>query len=120
MDFKPVTAIIIPPDGPANIGPISQDLQTLQSTVGGFIEAVYTMHDEDGSPQATFWCNEEGKIHGLELNRRATALWYALAGGPTGDYLSGTVVVTGFDDGEGDMLPVPEVLVDLWNSIHSD
>jgi len=119
MDFKPITAIIIPPDGPANIGPISQDLQTLQSTVGGYIEAVYTLHDEGGSPTATFWCNEEGKIQGLDINRRATALWYALSGGPTGDYLSGTVIVTGFVDGEGDVLPVRDELVDMWNSIHA-
>ena len=120
MDLKPIMAIIIPPEGPANIGPISQDLRTLQSTVGGYIEAVYAMHDEDGRPSVTFWCNEDGKIKNLGLNRRATALWYTLSGGPTGDYLSGTVVVTGFDDGEGDMLPVPEVLVDLWNSIQPD
>jgi hypothetical protein len=113
MDFKPVKVIIIPPGGePAEERVISQDLQNLQSLVGGYIEAVSTMYDEGGVPQAIFWCNEEGKLRDLPVNSRATALWYAIEGGPTGDYLSGTVILSGGSDPDGDILPTPQVLVD--------
>jgi hypothetical protein len=45
------------------------------------------------------------------VNERATALWYALEGGPTGDRLCGTVILTGGADGSGDLLPTPQPLV---------
>jgi len=110
MDFKPVKVIIIPPDGPAEERVISQELRNLQSIVGGYIEAVSTMYDKAGVAQAIFWCNEEGKLQGMPLNRRATALWYTIEGGPTGDYLCGTVILSGGSDPEGDILPLPPVL----------
>jgi len=116
--MKPINAIVIPPgDEPGVVGPISQDLQTLKAIVGGYIEAVYTAYDDHGRPRVTLWCNEDGKILGLPINRRATALWYALNGGPTGYTLNGPVLVTGSDDGQGDILDVPDMLIDLWNSL---
>ncbi len=118
MTEIPISAIIIPATGPATVGEIPQDIRTLQGIVGGYIEAIPTMHNENGEAQAMFWCNEEGKLQGLPINRRATALWYALAGGPTGDTLCGTIILTGGNDGEGDILPAPGQLIDLWNSIH--
>lgn len=119
MAASPINAIVIPVEGEWTLGVIEQDLRTLQGIVGGYLEAVNTMHDEDGYPQAIIWCNEEGKLEGLPINRRATALWYALNRGPTGDTLSGTVILTGPSDSEGDMLPVPEILVRLWNDINA-
>lgn len=113
MDFKPIRVIIIPPGKePAEERVVAQDLRNLQSIVDGYIEAVNTMYDDAGVPQATFWCNEEGKLKNFPVNERATALWYALEGGPTGDYLSGTVILSGGADPDGDILPVPQVLVD--------
>lgn len=110
MDFKPVKVIVIPPEGRAEERVISQDLRNLQGIVGGYIEAVNTMYDVAGVPQAIFWCNEEGKLKGLPLNRRATALWYTIEGGPTGDHFCGTVILSGGADPDGDILPLPEVL----------
>lgn len=118
--LQPITALIIPPTGPGQLGPLDQDLRTLQGIVGGYIEAVYSMHDEHGNPQVVIWCNEDGKLQELPINRRATALWYALNGGPTGDTLCGTVILTGGADEDGDMLPVPELLADLWRDIAAD
>ena len=118
MTFKPINAITIPADGPAAIGTVSQDITTLQGIVGGYIEAVYAMHDEYGQPNVIIWCNEDGMRLDLPINRRATAFWYALAGGPTGNVLRGTVLLTGGDDGEGDMLPAPDLVIDAWKSLH--
>jgi hypothetical protein len=119
MAASPINAIVIPPDGEWTLGVIEQDLRTLQGIVGGYLEAVNTMYDEGGYPQVMFWCNEEGKLQNLPVNRRATALWYALNGGPTGDTLSGTVILTGGADSDGDVLAVPELVVELWKEIHS-
>jgi hypothetical protein len=111
MVKKPIQVMVIPPEGPAELVVLSQDIRSLQSIVGGYIEAVNTMYDEAGVSQAIFWCNEEGKLQGLPVNERATALWYALEGGPTGDRLCGTVILTGGADGSGDLLPTPQPLV---------
>ncbi|MDD3227781.1 MAG: DUF3846 domain-containing protein [Oscillospiraceae bacterium] len=43
---------------------IGSDLASLQAKVGGLIECVYL---EDG---AVLVCNEEGKLNGMEMNRR--------------------------------------------------
>lgn len=43
-------------------------LDELQGFVGGYIEAVYLPHRE------VMFCNEEGKLRGLPLNREATAI----------------------------------------------
>jgi hypothetical protein len=121
MDFKPVRVVIIPPGGePAEARVIGQDLRNLQSIVGGYIEAVNTMYDDAGTPQAVFWCNEEGKLQNLPINARATALWYAIEGGPTGDHLCGTVILTGGADRDGDILPTPQVLVDGLSFLNDD
>lgn len=119
MPKPAINAIVIPVQGAAEIGQVAQDIRTLQGIVGGYIEAISTMYDEEGRPQAILWCNEEGKLKDFALNRRATAIWYALNGGPTGDTLCGTIILTGANDGNGDILPVPEVLVDLWRDIHA-
>jgi hypothetical protein len=96
---------------------MDQDLRTMQSIVGGYLEAVYMMHDQDGTPQVIMWCNEDGKLKDLPVNRRATAFWYALNGGSTGDSLCGTVILTGGADENGDILPVPGEVADLWKDI---
>jgi Domain of unknown function (DUF3846) len=45
-------------------------LEELQGFVGGYIEPVYLPKGE------VMICNEEGKIHGLEINVGATAIAY--------------------------------------------
>jgi hypothetical protein len=78
----------------------SVPLEDLQAAVGGYIELVpyWTTHVEDGVPvPCRVFCNENGKIERLPVNRGATLLWRAVAGiVDGGDYLAGPVaIVTG-------------------------
>lgn len=92
--------------------PDTNQLAVLQRHVGGYIEAVYGGQDEHGRPTVTFWCNEEGKLQGLPINRRATAYWWLLDESAAGvDALCGSVVVTGFADDNGHTLPIPEAMI---------
>lgn len=45
------------------------NLETLQKAVGGWIELVYTKHNDE------MYINEEGKLHGLPINILATKLF---------------------------------------------
>lgn len=79
-------------------------IQQLQKAVGGYIEVVpyFDTIEHDGAVhRCAAFCNEEGKLNGLEFNARATTLWDAAlrrAGGPglgcrPVDVLVGPVVV---------------------------
>ena len=46
------------------------DLKEMQDIVGGNIELAY----DDGKIQII--CNEEGKMYGLPLNKKATEIWH--------------------------------------------
>ena len=63
---------------------IGSDLKSLQDEVGGYIETVYIDHD------VILVCNEEGKLNGMEMNRRLGD-----------DIICGPFFLVG-DDGEGD------------------
>ncbi len=103
---KPATIVDLggPPD----------HLEKLQELVGGYIERF--QHDAD----ADMWMNEEGRVDGLPLNRRATS--YILAGseraksGETKDNeewfsVYGNVVLPGLADGDRDITDVPDRLI---------
>ena len=95
-------AIIIQPDGTYQQVECTREgsYQTIKDAVGGWIEAVTS---ENG--KLTFWCNEEGKLHGLEPNRAATYLWWATAPFMKGqDILVGPIVLTGGADPAGETL----------------
>lgn len=76
-------------------------LDWLQSAVGGNIETVPYMVVFNGQPCVAF-CNEEGKLHHLQVNEIASEAWRAgLPAGfqPLDDVLVGDVVIlTGDDD----------------------
>ena len=61
---REITAILCQPGKTAEVITIPNTLKSLQEKVGGYIEAVYPSED----PIALI-VNEEGKIHGLPLNR---------------------------------------------------
>lgn len=63
---------------------IGSDLKSLQDEVGGYIETVYIDHN------VILVCNEEGKLNGMEMNRRLGD-----------DIICGPFFLVG-DDGEGD------------------
>ena len=64
MENKKIKAVIVEPNKKARIAEIESGLKSLQSWVGGFIQAVYPFDDP-----VVVICNEEGKMNGSELNR---------------------------------------------------
>ena len=59
-----ITVVLCEPGKEARVTTIANSLESLQQTVGGYIEAVYPFED----PVAII-CNEEGKLNRMELNR---------------------------------------------------
>jgi hypothetical protein len=80
----------------------NDSLKTLQTAVGGWIQAV------DLNPTITVWMNEEGKFNGMELNPYATLIWGAAFGHGT-DVIMGTAVFTGGTDENGETLAIGEI-----------
>ena len=56
--------VLVEPGKLARTAEIGTDLESMQKTVGGYIEATYPYEEE-----VAIVCNEEGKITGLPLNR---------------------------------------------------
>lgn len=111
MTTEPIQALIIRPDTSHSVEIIEQDIATLQELVGGYIEAVTTEH-------AVLWLNEEGKIHGMPINRMATYLWWKLQPEMEGrDHMRGCVLVTGLADPDGDCTPVEPDLLRLYGEM---
>lgn len=71
------------------------ELSVLQNAVGGWIQAV------DLKDGMNMYLNEEGKVHGLDLNPVATKYWEDSYGVDT-DIIVGDVVFTGLPDENGD------------------
>lgn len=94
------TAIKLTTEGKASLIDLTADsneLLTLQTAVGGYIEAKTL---ESGY---TLFMNEEGKLQGLPMNERATEIW--LANFPNfPDVIVGNVVIAGGTDEEGEQL----------------
>lgn len=111
MTNTPVRALVIQPDATYRAQTLAQDIRTLQEIVGGYVQAVTTTH-------ATLLMNEEGKIHGLPINQMATYLWWKLQPEMEAhDSLSGTVIVTGLADSDGDITEVPQAVLDLYEKM---
>ena len=85
------------------------DTTDYQRAVGGWFEVIDTT-----APEASFFVNEEGKIHHMPLNRRATlALWIHHRSMHRREALNGDAVLIGLPDEEGQTQDVPEELVQL-------
>lgn len=61
--MKKIKVVFVEPGKPARITEIDNSLESMQKTVGGFIER-FTLDDE-----VCIICNEEGKIEGLPPGR---------------------------------------------------
>lgn len=64
MERNMIRVVLLEPQKEARIAEIGSSLQSMQSVVGGLIEAVYPFEE-----QVCIVCNEEGKLQGLPLNR---------------------------------------------------
>lgn len=85
------------------------ELSALQSAVGGWIQAV------DLKDGMSMYLNEEGKVHGLDLNPVATK-YFEDTYGVGSDVIVGDVVFTGLPDGNGDTTAVTSAqLQDIIN-----
>ena len=62
-------------------------LEELQGYCGGYVQEVSL---RDGR---VMWCNEDGKVYGLELNERATAIAEDAGALLVGDYVVGDVLI---------------------------
>ncbi len=92
-------------------------LTTLQTEVGGYIEAV-------SAGPFTFWCDEEGKLKGKPINPLATRIWHHLLTQDSefsewalADLLVGTVFVTGVTDRNGYETSLTDELVNKFVDI---
>jgi hypothetical protein len=81
---------------------VPPSIDEMQKAVGGYIETVpyFTTIYSGGQPHACVaFCNEEGKIIGLDHNPSATTLWHELVPHMRGqDVLSGPVIIVWGDD----------------------
>ena len=94
-DDKTVEVLVIEPTGDCRIENIDSDkrLGELQRIVGGYIEYV------PNGRGLTLYCNEEGKIKGLDPNMVGTKFADFIE--EDGDYIAGPLAVLGAPDDEG-------------------
>lgn len=88
MNNEKMTVLVVEPGMSPYVKEIDSGLKSLQSEVGGWIEAVYPFEEE-----VALICNEEGKLSELPLNR-------ALRGdyGGVYDIIAGTFLVVGLGE----------------------
>lgn len=114
-----VAALIVQPDGTAEVRDIEPDLEAIKAVLdGGWLEIITPRTSEFGYWHA--YCDEEGKLKRLPINPAATAFAQSI-GWWSSDALCGPVVFlgesgTGEDaGGEGDVPPeVVGLAVKLW------
>ena len=83
-----IKIVLCEPGKKARVTTIPNCLESLQRTVGGYIEAIYPFDD----PVAII-CNEEGKLNGMEANRALCD-----SSGQIYDILVGPFLITGLSD----------------------
>lgn len=103
--------IVVPIEGDVRVEDVSKiDLDYLSGVVGGYIEAV-TLR----GVKVTMYINEEGKLDGLDVNRRATQLAWAGGGIDYSDFIVGNVVLVGAPDTLGNDTGLTEWQVERFS-----
>ena len=94
-----ITVLFIEPEKVPREITITNSLESLQSTVGGYIQVVYPFDDN-----ACIICNEEGKLNGMQLNRalRTTE-------GEIYDILAGPIIIAGLTEDDFGSLTAEQV-----------
>lgn len=84
-------------------------LEDYQAAVGGYVESI-----DAGERGMSFFANDEAKLIGLGINRRATIFWWLyLAAYDQRDFLAGDVVLVGPTHPSGSTLSVPRSIQQL-------
>ncbi len=87
----------------------SGNIKAIQHYVGGWFQVV-----DIERPGASIFCDEEGKMKGSPLNRRATMLWWThWTPARNVDVLMGDCLIIGQPDDDGESQSVPDELVNL-------
>lgn len=107
-------AAIIPadPSQPIRIEDIEDNFETLGALVGGFIETVGAQ-----AIAASMYVNEEGKIHSLARNDRATLVANVSRSIRSTDYIAGDAVLLGLYDNEGNDTDLPLASIALLSDL---
>lgn len=111
-----IAGIVIEPGYPMTVRYLDNvKLEALQEAVGGWIEHVLT------DDTVTLWVNEEGKMRDLQFNYWGNELWKLVDTQhhfSDWDTLVGPVVVTGYEDEDGETVGLPAFVVD-WVREHT-
>ncbi len=97
--------LCVEPYKPPQEKEIDSGLESLQSEVGGWIQAVYPFED----PVAII-CNEEGKLNGMELNRALRD-----ENGEVYDVIAGPFLIVGL--GEEVFTSLSDDLIDKYKEV---
>lgn len=91
-----IAVVIVTPDGSVQLSMVKPTVRTYGAIVGGYFEAIGV------ADRWVCYLNEEGKVHDLPRNDRATIAWEALGFvGLPGDYCAGWAFFCGPPDEEG-------------------
>ena len=88
MNNEKMAVLVVEPGMSPYVKEIDSGLKSLQSEVGGWIEAVYPFEEE-----VALICNEEGKLSDLPLNRALMD-----SDGEIYDIIAGTFLVVGLGE----------------------
>lgn len=88
MNNEKMAVLVVEPGMSPYVKEIDSGLKSLQSEVGGWIEAIYPFYEE-----VALICNEEGKLCGLPLNRALMNEY-----GEIDDVIAGTFLVVGLGE----------------------
>lgn len=111
-----ITGFVIRTDGSTEVIAVtSEDLvyESIVQIVGGWIELVPP--GDEAWRHVSVYCNEEGKIHGLPFNEKATDLTKRVLFDP----IVGDVVVFGGPDGDGNDTSLSEQDISLLQGRYS-
>ncbi|RSX50260.1 DUF3846 domain-containing protein [Bifidobacterium callimiconis] len=89
--MKTINAIIVEPGRPPRAAEIPDTLEAKQHIVDGYIESVPIADD------VSLYCNEEGKLNGLPLNRALHD-----RNGDIYEIIAGTFLITGYNPSTGE------------------
>jgi hypothetical protein len=97
-----IKAVHITTDGTTTVNEYTKiTLDDMQRAVGGLIECVsLPLHNVD------MYCNEEGKVHSLDVNDVATKLFVANYG--PRDVIMGDVLITNGADMDGEIISLTD------------
>jgi hypothetical protein len=108
-DDGPLEALLIPVDGPVQPVTLDDTLEQLQGIVGGLIQALPVPEFIDPDGRSTIYVGDESKFDpDCQPNMRATDFLVPGVGLFFGDYISGPMVVAGFEPRTGNHAPLPE------------